>query len=150
MTNVSSRAQRVGDQIHRELASLIQLEVSDPRVGMVSVTGVEVSKDFAHAKVYVTVLNTMSEDSAINDLTLSSPGELDRLEIEENIKVLTKASGFLRTMLAKRLRVRAVPKLQFYYDNSIKKGQQLSSLIDDALEADRKPYPENGLQIKQE
>lgn len=150
MTNVSSRAQRVGDQIHRELASLIQLEVSDPRVGMVSVTGVEVSKDFAHAKVYVTVMNTMSEDSAINDLTLSSPGELDRLEIEENIKALTKASGFLRTMLAKRLRVRAVPKLQFYYDNSIKRGQQLSSLIDDALEADRKPYPESGQQIKQE
>ena len=150
MANVSSRAQRVGDQIHRELASLIQLEVNDPRVGMVSVTGVEVSKDFAYAKVYVTVLNTMSEDSAINDLTLSSPGELDRLEIEENIKALTKASGFLRTKLAKRLRVRAVPKLQFYYDNSIKRGQQLSSLIDDALEVDRKSYFESGLQRKQE
>ena len=137
MTGVSSRAQRVGDQIQKELASLIQLEVSDPRIGMVSITGVEVSRDLSHAKVYVTVMNTLSEDATINQLTLSSPGELDRIEVEENIKALAKASGFLRTMLSKRLRTRIIPKLQFYYDNSIERGQQLSGLIDNALKADR-------------
>ena len=137
MTGVSSRAQRVGDQIQKELASLIQLEVSDPRIGMVSITGVEVSRDLSHAKVYVTVMNTLSEDASVNQLTLSSPGELDRIEVEENIKALIKASGFLRTMLSKRLRTRSIPKLQFYYDNSIERGQQLSGLIDNALKADR-------------
>jgi ribosome-binding factor A len=137
MTGVSSRAQRVGDQIQKELASLIQLEVSDPRIGMVSITGVEVSRDLSHAKVFVTVMNTLSEDASVNQLTLSSPGELDRIEVEENIKALTKASGFLRTMLSKRLRTRIIPKLQFYYDNSVEKGQQLSGLIDNALKADR-------------
>ena len=137
MTGVSSRVQRVGDQIQKELASLIQLEVSDPRIGMVSITGVEVSRDLSHAKVFVTVMNTLSEDASVNQVTLSSPGKLDRIEVEENIKALTKASGFLRTMLSKRLRTRIIPKLQFYYDNSIERGQQLSGLIDIALKADR-------------
>ena len=137
MTGVSSRVQRVGDQIQKELASLIQLEVSDPRIGMVSITGVEVSRDLSHAKVFVTVMNTLSEDASVNQVTLSSPGKLDRIEVEENIKALTKASGFLRTMLSKRLSTRSIPKLQFYYDNSIERGQQLSGLIDNALKADR-------------
>jgi len=134
---MSPRVQRVADQIQREIASLIQMEVSDPRVGMVSVTAVEVSRDLAHARVYVTVLNTLSDDESLNQSTLSEPGELDKLEIEENLKALNKASGFLRTLLAKRLSLRSVPKLKFYYDGSIERGQQLSSLIDSALAADR-------------
>ena len=138
MTDISPRVQRVADQIQRELATLVQLEVKDPRVGMVSITGVDVSKDLAYAKIFITVLNTLSDDGEVNDSTLSAPGELDKLEIEENLKALKKASGFLRTMLAKRLRIRSVPKLEFHYDGSIERGQQLSSLIDDALAADRK------------
>ena len=138
MTDMSPRVQRVADQIQRELATLIQLEVKDPRVGMVSISGVDVSKDLAYAKIFITVLNTLSDDGEVNDSTLSAPGELDKLEIEENLKALKKASGFLRTMLAKRLRIRSVPKLEFHYDGSIERGQQLSSLIDDALAADRK------------
>tara|TARA_R110002073_G_scaffold12545_1_gene55265 strand:+ start:159 stop:563 length:405 start_codon:yes stop_codon:yes gene_type:complete len=129
--------QRVADQIQRELASLIQMEVNDPRVGMVSVTGVTVSRDLAHAKVHVTVLNTLTDDSEVNDSTLSEPGDLDKLEIEENIKALNKAAGYLRTLLAKRLSTRSVPKLRFYYDGSIERGQQLSNLIDSALAADK-------------
>lgn len=132
--------QRVADQIQRELASLIQMEVNDPRVGMVSVTGVEVSRDLAHAKVFVTVLNTLTDDSDVNDSTLSEPGDLDKLEIEENIKALNKAAGYLRTLLAKRLSTRSVPKLRFYYDGSIERGQQLSSLIDSALAADQESH----------
>ena len=119
------------------LATLIQMEVNDPRVGMVSVTGVEVSRDIAHAKVFVTVLNTLTDDSQINESTLSEPGDLDKLEIKENIDALNKAAGFLRSLLAKRLSTRSVPKLRFYYDGSIARGQQLSSLIDSALAADQ-------------
>jgi len=137
VADVSPRVQRVADQIQRELASLIQMEVNDPRVGMVSVTGVEVSRDIAHAKVFVTVLNTLTEDSEVNKSTLSEPGDLDKLEIKENIDALNKAAGFLRSLLAKRLSTRSVPKLRFFYDGSIARGQQLSSLIDSALAADQ-------------
>ena len=136
MTEISTRAQKVGDQIQRELASLIQLELNDPRVGMVSITGVEVSSDFGAAKIYVTVMNTLTDDSEINSSTLLEPGVLDNLEIEENLKALSKAAGFLRTKLAKRLDIRKVPKLQFLHDNSMRNGQQLSDLIDKALSAD--------------
>jgi len=137
VADMSPRVQRVADQIQRELATLIQMEVNDPRVGMVSVTGVEVSRDIAHAKVFVTVLNTLTDDSQINESTLSEPGDLDKLEIKENIDALNKAAGFLRSLLAKRLSTRSVPKLRFYYDASIARGQQLSSLIDSALAADQ-------------
>lgn len=137
MSEMTARAQRIADQIQREIAVLIQLEVSDPRVGMVSVTGVDVSNDLAYAKIYITVLNSLAGDEQINADTLSEPGVLDQLEIEENLKALKKASGFLRTLLAKRLRLRVVPKLQFDYDSSIEQGQRLSDLIDDALAADR-------------
>ena len=137
MSEMTARAQRIADQIQREIAVLIQLEVSDPRVGMVSVTGVDVSNDLAHAKIYITVLNSLAGDEQINADTLSQPGALDQLEIEENLKALKKASGYLRTLLAKRLRLRVVPKLQFYYDSSIEQGQRLSDLIDNALAADR-------------
>ena len=95
MANMTPRGQRVADQIQRELATLIQLEVSDPRVGMVSVTGVDVSRDLAHARVFVTVLNTPSASDEAND-ALSSPGDLDKLEVEENLKALNQAAGFLR------------------------------------------------------
>jgi len=137
VSEMTARAQRIADQIQREIAVLIQLEVSDPRVGMVSVTGVDVSNDLAYAKIYITVLNSLAGDEQINADTLSEPGVLDQLEIEENLKALKKASGFLRTLLSKRLRLRVVPKLQFYYDSSIEQGQRLSDLIDDALAADR-------------
>jgi ribosome-binding factor A len=140
VAEMSSRVQRVADQIQRELASLIQMEVNDPRVGMVSVTAVEVSRDIAHAKVFVTVLNTLTDDSEINKSTLSEPGDLDKLEIKENIDALNKAAGFLRSLLAKRLSTRSVPKLRFHYDGSIARGQQLSSLIDSALAADQESH----------
>jgi len=136
MTELSPRLQRIADQIQRELAMLIQLEVNDPRIGMVSVTGLDISKDLAHAKVYVTILNSgMSEDN--QQLQGDSEAKLDQLEIEENIQALNKAAGFLRSLLAKRLRLRTTPKLQFHFDNSVSRGQQLSSLIDDAIAADR-------------
>jgi len=142
MSEMSPRAQRVADQIQRELAVLIQLEVNDPRVGMVSITSVDVSNDLTSARVYATVMNSLGGDAEANEKTLGEPGELDKLEIDDNINALNKASGFLRTMLAKRLSLRVVPKLRFYFDESVERGQRLSNLIDDALEADRQLHSE--------
>ena len=105
---------------------------------MVSVTGVDVSNDLAHAKILFTVLNTYPGDEGLVSDTLTDPSALDQLEIDENLKALRKASGFLRTLLAKRLRLRSTPKLHFIYDSSVQRGQRLSDLIDDALAADRK------------
>lgn len=137
MANVSPRLQRVADQIQRELALLIQLEVNDPRVGMVSVTGVKVSRDLAHADVYVTVMGSVDGVSRLAPgVTLDKAGALDKLEVEESLKALNVASGYLRSLLAKRTSLRTTPKLIFHYDQSVARGQYLSSLIDKALAAD--------------
>jgi ribosome-binding factor A len=137
MSKVSPRLQRVADLIQRELAQLIQLEVNDPRVGMVSVTGVKVSRDLAHADVYVTVMGSVEGVSGLAPgVTLDKAGVLDRLEVEESIKALNAASGYLRTLLAKRSSLRTTPRLIFHYDQSVARGQYLSSLIDRALAAD--------------
>jgi len=137
MANVSPRLQRVADQIQRELALLIQIEVNDPRVGMVSVTGVKVSRDLAHADVYVTVMGSVDGVSGLAPgVTLDKAGALDKLEVEESLKALNVASGYLRSLLAKRTSLRTTPKLIFHYDQSVARGQYLSSLIDKALAAD--------------
>jgi len=83
------------------------------------------------------VLNSLSDSGAVNSSTLSAPGQLDKLEIDENLKALNNATGFLRSLLAKRLILRSVPKLRFYYDGSVERGRHLSELIDQAIAADR-------------
>lgn len=114
-----TRSDRVGDAIARYLANLIQQEVRDPRVGMVNINEVKVTRDMAYAKVYVTLVGE-DEDAS-----------------RASVSVLNKASGFLRTLLAKELSMRSVPKLQFYYDHTSVRGQELSSLIDRAVAADK-------------
>ncbi len=143
MAKVSPRVKKVADQLQRELATLIQSEVNDPRVGMVSVTGVEVSRDLAYATVYVTVMGSVDGVLAAETEAQTEPkgepvnkGSLDALEIEESVKALNKAAGYLRTLLAKQMSLRIIPKLTFRYDNSIARGQYLSSLIDHAIAAD--------------
>ncbi len=123
-----SRTQRVADQIQRELATLIQLEMKDPRLGMVTVSAVELSRDMSYAEVYVTVLE-----------------QADSAEIELTLKILSGAAGFLRTRLAKLVQLRAVPHLRFHYDESIARGQRLSALIDQAVSKDRK-RPDNAVE----
>ncbi|MCP3907035.1 MAG: 30S ribosome-binding factor RbfA [Oceanicoccus sp.] len=120
MAKEYSRTQRVGDFLKQELASLIQFEVRDPRVGMVSITDVEVSRDMSHAKVFMTVLGKDSEEEA-----------------SESIEVLNKAAGFLRTQIAKNNNARTTPRLRFYFDSSVGRGQHLSNLIDKAVSADK-------------
>jgi ribosome-binding factor A len=140
MAKISPRVKRVADQLQRELAVLIQLEVNDPRIGMVSVTGVEVSRDLAYATVYVTVMGSVDAvtgDSALPPATDDpAASSLDDLELEESIKALNKAAGHLRSLLARQMSLRTIPRLTFRYDSSIARGQYLSSLIDRAIAAD--------------
>jgi len=116
----SQRAQRVGDQIQRELAQLLRDEVKDPRVGRITLTGVEVSADLSHAKVYFTHL-------------------AGREHADEAVRALQHTAGFLRSELAHRLGLYTVPQLHFAYDDSIEEGLRLTQLIDAAVAADRKP-----------
>ena len=110
-----SRARRVGEQMQRELAQLIQQELKDPRLGMVTVSAVKVSKDMSYATVYFTVL-----------------GESE--SIETSLHILEKAAGFLRHELSKRIRLRVMPALRFHYDESISEGNRLASLIESVSE----------------
>lgn len=121
------RTDRVADQLQKELAVLIQREVKDPRLGMVTVSGVTVSRDLGYADVYVTLL-----------------GEQEPERIKENLQVLKRAAGFLRSQIAKRIKLRHVPELRFHFDESVVRGQHLSSLIDEAVTTDKARYQDDG------
>ncbi|MFN7096808.1 MAG: 30S ribosome-binding factor RbfA [Gammaproteobacteria bacterium] len=112
MTKDFSRLDRIGDMLRRELTVLIQHEVNDPRVGMVSVTDVKVSRDLMHAKVYVSVLQPDDKIAAAID-------------------ALNHAAGYLRYQLAQRVDLRVMPQLRFYYDDSLVRGNRISNLIDE-------------------
>ena len=111
------RSERVSGLLRRELAQMIQREIKDPEVGFVSVSDVEVTRDLAHAKVYVTVFNTD--------------------EARVSIKALKRAAGFLRTRLGQELRMRNVPQLHFLHDDSVETGQRMDSLIEQAVKSDQ-------------
>ena len=111
-----SRSDRVAEQVRRELADLLQFEVKDPRVGMVTITEVEVSGDMAHAKIFY-----------------SAPVQDNSQAMAELQKGLEKSAGFLRSQLGKRMLLRTVPQLHFIYDTSIDQGMKISRLIDEAL-----------------
>jgi ribosome-binding factor A len=119
MKRTSQRAQRVADQIQRELSQLLRDEVKDPRVGRVTLTGVEVSADLSHAKVYFSHL-------------------AGHEHAREAVEALQHTAGFLRTELSHRLGLYSVPQLHFAYDDSIESGMRMAQLIDAAVAADRK------------
>jgi ribosome-binding factor A len=112
------RAERVAGTLRRELAQLIQAEVKDPEVGFIGLSDVEVTRDLAHAKVFVTVFEP--EKAA------------------GSIKALNKAAGYLRRRLGQEMRIRAVPELHFEHDASVETGQRMDDLIEAALAADRR------------
>jgi ribosome-binding factor A len=120
MAKEYNRSQRVADYLQRELATLIQREVRDPRVGMINITGVNVSRDLGYAKVYYTVLGSDSLDEA-----------------SETTAVLNKAAGFLRSQLSQGSSMRRLPQLRFYFDSSVGQGRHLEDLIRKAADADR-------------
>jgi len=109
----SGRPQKLGDLIQRELSDLVQRELRDPRVGMITLTSVDVSPDLSHAKVFFTVLQ--------------------KEHLEDASTGLRRAAGFLRSQLAKRIKLYTTPELRFVYDESVERGDRLSRLIDAAL-----------------
>jgi ribosome-binding factor A len=121
MAREFSRAQRVGEQLRRDLAQMIQQEVKDPRLGLVTISDVRISRDLSYADVYVTVMGK----------------EESQAQVDTSLKILNRASGFLRGRLAKSLKLRVMPHLRFHYDASVVRGNYLSSLIDKAVSEDR-------------
>ena len=113
------RSRRIAEQIQRELSDIIRVELKDPRVGMITITDVEMTPDNAHAKVFFTVL-----------------GQQPR--IDEATAGLQHAAGYLRSQLAQRMKIRVVPQLHFEYDASVERGMRLSQLIDAAVADDKK------------
>ena len=111
-----NRSERVAGEMRRALAKLIQAEIDDPKVGFVSVSDVEVTRDLAHAKVFITVFE---EDKAA-----------------ESIKALNHAGKFLRGRLGQEMRIRAVPELHFHHDASVETGLRMDQLIEKAISAD--------------
>ncbi|WP_439133925.1 30S ribosome-binding factor RbfA [Pseudomaricurvus sp.] len=120
MAREFKRTDRLGDAVQRILAQLIQVEVRDPRIGMVNINDVVVSRDLSFARVYVTFVGKDTEEACL-----------------EAAEALNKASGFLRSQLAKELNIRTTPRLQFIYDKTSVQGQHLSQLIDKAVRQDQ-------------
>lgn len=108
-TKTVDRMHRIGDAMHRAIARLIREEFKDPRIGMVTVASVEVSRDLAHAKVFVTVF--------------------EEAKVTETLAVLNAASGFFRRQLASMMHLRLVPKPRFIFDGSVKTGTRIAQLL---------------------
>lgn len=116
------RSRRIAEQIQRELSEIVRLELKDPRVGMITLTDVEVTADGEHAKVFFTRLGDSADNVAVT-------------------RALQHAAGFLRSELAHRMRLRIVPDLRFEYDESVERGVRLSNLIDAAVASDQPKKP---------
>ena len=123
-----SRTRRVGQQIQREIALILQREVKDPRIGMVTVSDVEVSRDLNYAKIYVTFLQL----------------ENDAERISEGLKALTEAAGYIRSLLGSAMRLRVVPELRFFYDQTLVEGMRLSNLVTNTIREDKRRMAESG------
>lgn len=119
MPNDYPRSRRVAEQIKRELSSLIATEVKDPRAALAVVTDVEVSRDLAHAKVYVSTADLDSDGEGL-------------------VSGLTRAAGFLRGRLGTSMRVRTVPALRFIEDRTEREAARMDQLIQDAVSEDRR------------
>lgn len=118
------RSDRVAEQVRRDLADLIRTELKDPRVGMVSLTAVELTPDYAHAKVFFTTLNAEHLD-----------------EVQRGLK---RAAGFLRRELGRRIHIHTLPELHFVYDNSLEHGMNMSQLIERANAVSAEPDEPEG------
>lgn len=112
--SAGDRSVRVAEQIHHELAQMIAREVKDPRVGMVTLTGVDITPDYAHATVHFTTLPD------------------DEQSVARTLEGLLASAGFMRSQLGRRVRIHTTPALHFSHDRSVSRGMDLSRLIDQA------------------
>jgi len=118
MAREYARTDRVGQQIQKEIAIILMREIKDPRLSMTTVSAVEVTRDLAYAKVFVTFYND------------------DEEAIKASLEVLADAEGYIRSLLGKRLRARIMPHLRFVYDKSMSEGVRMSALVDQAVASD--------------
>ncbi|HLJ56017.1 MAG TPA: 30S ribosome-binding factor RbfA [Chthonomonadaceae bacterium] len=121
---MSIRQERIQEQLVHELSDMIRRDVRDPRVGFVTLTGAEITRDLRHAKVFVSVLG-------------------DEAAQKESLKALNSASGLLRGEFARRAHLRVAPDLVFHEDTGIARGQRIFELLH-SVEADLAPEPEEG------
>ncbi|WP_249962626.1 30S ribosome-binding factor RbfA [Histophilus somni] len=125
MAREFKRSDRVAQEIRKEVAVILQREVKDPRIGMVTVSDVEISSDLAYAKIFVTFLFDQDENV-----------------IEQGMKGLEKASPYIRSLLGKVMRLRIVPELRFIYDQSLVDGMRMSNLVTNVVREDEKRHVE--------
>ncbi len=117
------RARRVEEQLKRLLAELIRRDVKDPRVGLITITSAEVSRDLTHAKIFFT--------------PFAGVGDADAA-----LEALRHTAGYLRHQVRNQMRLRVAPELDFQIDDSVERGAKLSALIHDAVESDRQRHVE--------
>lgn len=125
MAREFKRSDRVAQEIQKEVAVILQREVKDPRIGMVTVSDVEISSDLAYAKIFDTFLFDQDENV-----------------IEQGMKGLEKASPYIRSLLGKVMRLRIVPELRFIYDQSLVDGMRMSNLVTNVVREDEKRHVE--------
>ncbi|WP_038178128.1 30S ribosome-binding factor RbfA [Vibrio rhizosphaerae] len=121
-----SRTQRVSQQLQKELAMILQREVRDSRLGMVTISEVKVSRDLAYAKVYVSFL-------CVGEQTP-----------ESCLKALKEHESHIRMMLGKRIRLRLTPEVRFVYDDTLVEGMRMSNLVNQAVDEDKRKRGESG------
>ncbi|ABN73742.1 30S ribosome-binding factor RbfA [Actinobacillus pleuropneumoniae] len=125
MSREFKRSDRVAQELQKEIAVILQREVKDPRIGMVTVSDVEVSRDLAYAKIFVTFL--FDNDQSV---------------IEQGMKGLEKASPYIRSLVGKAMRLRIVPELRFIYDQSLVEGMRMSNLVSNVIKNDEAKHKE--------
>jgi len=130
MAREYARTDRVGQQIQKEIATILMREIKDPRLSMTTVSAVEVTRDLAYAKIFVTFFNDNKD------------------EIKESLEVLAEAEGYIRSLLGKRLRARIMPHLRFIYDSSMSEGVRMSALVAEAVASDKNSNNEVDEDIK--
>ena len=124
MAKAYSRTQRLGSQIKKDLAELLQFQVKDPRLGIVTLNAVKVASDLGYVDIYFTVMKSGMVDA-------------DAATIKETEKVLNDMSGYIRTELAQAMTTRIVPMPRFHYDVSVGRGHKLTNLINKAMKEDQ-------------
>lgn len=127
MSKEFSRVDRLSQQMKKEMAVILQREIKDPRLhNMITVSDVEVSRDLSHAKVFVTFLG------------------LDQEKVPDNLKILNDASGFVRSLIGKRIQARIVPHIRFAFDESLNEGIRMANLVSNARSEDNRRRLEAG------
>ena len=125
MSREFKRSDRVAQELKKEVAVILQREVKDPRIGMVTVSDVEVSHDLAYAKIFVTFLFDNDQEA-----------------INQGMKGLEKASPYIRSLVGKAMRLRIVPELRFIYDESLVEGMRMSNLVSNVIREDEAKHKE--------